>query len=88
MSLAMIGNSSRPDPHVIGILEQQRPAISEFFKISGSLEDYASIARCHISVGAKPRDWLHKYVAKHERLAGFFRVVRNRTPDGEEITLI
>ncbi|OAL43316.1 hypothetical protein IQ07DRAFT_685687 [Pyrenochaeta sp. DS3sAY3a] len=73
-SLAMIGNCNRADPHIIKALDDERPEISEFFKLLGDPKDYPSIARHHISVGAKPQDWLHKYVAKHERLARLFRV--------------
>jgi hypothetical protein len=83
----MIGNCTRPDPHVIKILTEERSEISEFFKLLGNPKDYASIARHQISVGAKPQNWLHKYVAKHERLARLFRVVRNGTPDDKYITL-
>lgn len=74
----MIGNCCRPDPRVLQILSEEQP---EFFKIPGGTKDFDKTAWRLISVGAESRNWLDKYVARHERLARLFQLVKRVAPD-------
>ncbi|KAH7110058.1 hypothetical protein B0J11DRAFT_544554, partial [Dendryphion nanum] len=71
-SLAVLKKSEAPAPHIVGALREGVPESSAFSKSLYFPYKLELSASRQLSVGAEPKNWMYRCVARHQFLARIF----------------
>ncbi|KAL6708381.1 hypothetical protein ACN47E_002644 [Coniothyrium glycines] len=76
-SLAMLKASGTPAPHVLQALRDGAPEAADFFTTRDIAPDLRYETQRQLAVATEPKNWIHRYIARHRRLARLFEEKQN-----------
>ncbi|KAF2124404.1 hypothetical protein P153DRAFT_401030 [Dothidotthia symphoricarpi CBS 119687] len=71
-SLKMLKESEAPAPHIVKAVKEGTPQSAILFKDLSISGDLSREAQRQLCVATKQRDWVHRFIGRHARLARMF----------------